>query len=70
MNYYHEEEDAVAEIVGRMERADRVRHQKGKLNGRTENEPRGPRLMHSAAFVTGFTPPDYLIDGILQRRFI
>jgi RecA/RadA recombinase len=26
--------------------------------------------MSSAAFITGFTPPDYLIDGILQRRFI
>jgi AAA domain len=32
--------------------------------------PRGPRLMSSAAFITGFTPPEYLIDGILQRRFI
>jgi RecA/RadA recombinase len=36
----------------------------------TEMQPRGPRLMSSAAFITGFTPPDYLIDGILQRRFI
>ena len=26
--------------------------------------------MTSAAFVQGFTPPDYLIVGILQRRFI
>ena len=26
--------------------------------------------MTSAAFITGFMPPDYLIDGILQRRFI
>jgi hypothetical protein len=32
--------------------------------------PRGPRLMSSAAFITGFMPPDYLVDGILQRRFI
>jgi hypothetical protein len=35
-----------------------------------EEQPRGPRLMSSAAFITGFMPPDYLIDGILQRRFI
>jgi hypothetical protein len=30
----------------------------------------GPRLMDSAAFVRDFVPPDYLIAGILQRRFI
>ena len=35
-----------------------------------EEQPRGPRLMSSAAFITGFMPPDYLIDGILQSRFI
>jgi hypothetical protein len=35
-----------------------------------EEHPKGPRLMSSAAFITGFMPPDYLIDGILQRRFI
>jgi AAA domain/Toprim-like len=34
------------------------------------NKSTGPRLMTSAAFVQGFTPPDYLIVGILQRRFI
>jgi hypothetical protein len=32
--------------------------------------PRGPRLLNSAAFVDGFVPPDYLIEGVLQRRFI
>ena len=26
-------------------------------------------IMSSAGFVAGFVPPDYLIDGILQRRF-
>jgi hypothetical protein len=31
---------------------------------------RGPRLMTITDFITGFVPPDYLIDGILQRRFI
>jgi RecA-family ATPase len=30
----------------------------------------GPRLMGSADFVRDFVPPDYLIAGILQRRFI
>ena len=28
------------------------------------------RLLNSAAFVAGFVPPDYLIAGILQRRFL
>jgi len=32
--------------------------------------PRGPRLLSSAAFIEGFKPPDYLIYGMLQRRFI
>ena len=32
--------------------------------------PSGPRLLSSGAFIEGFMPPDYLVDGILQRRFI
>jgi hypothetical protein len=32
--------------------------------------PRGPKLVSSADFVAGFVPPDYLITGILQRRFL
>ena len=32
--------------------------------------PRGPKLVSSADFVAGFVPPDYLIIGILQRRFL
>jgi hypothetical protein len=28
-----------------------------------------PRIISSSQFVNGFTPPDYLLDGILQRRF-
>ena len=35
-----------------------------------ETQPGGPRHMTIRTFITGFTPPDYLIDGILQRRFI
>src|SRR5215472_5551645 len=30
----------------------------------------GPKLLSSGAFIRGFTPPDYLIHGMLQRRFI
>jgi len=29
-----------------------------------------PLIQSSAQFVAGFVPPDYLIDGLLQRRFI
>jgi AAA domain-containing protein/bifunctional DNA primase/polymerase-like protein len=31
--------------------------------------PTGPLIVSSAGFLAGFVPPDYLIDGILQRRF-
>jgi len=27
-------------------------------------------ILSSAAFIAGFVPPDYLIDGLVQRRFI
>src|SRR6478736_4033236 len=29
-----------------------------------------PLIQSSRLFTCGFTPPDYLIDGVLQRRFI
>jgi hypothetical protein len=29
-----------------------------------------PLLLSKAEFIAGFVPPDYLIDGILQRRFV
>lgn len=28
------------------------------------------QIQSSAEFITNFTPPDYLIDGLIQRRFI
>ena len=31
---------------------------------------RVPKLLSSAAFIKDFVPPDYLIEGILQRRFL
>ena len=39
----------------------------------TKTEPvvyTGPYIVSSADFLAGFVPPDYLIDGILQKRFI
>lgn len=32
--------------------------------------PSGPLILSSAQFVAGFVPPSYLIDGLLQRRFV
>ena len=32
--------------------------------------PSGPQLLSSGDFIRGFRPPDYLINGMLQRRFI
>jgi AAA domain-containing protein len=38
--------------------------------GHTTDERPAPLIMSSAKFVEGFVPPDYLIDGMLQRGFI
>jgi hypothetical protein len=27
-------------------------------------------ILSSAEFVAGFVPPDYVLDGVLQRRFV
>jgi RecA-family ATPase len=41
-------------------------------NDNPDGQPRSsppPLIQSSAEFTRGFVPPDYLIDGILQRRF-
>ena len=38
-------------------------------NAKVVQLKRMPRVLSSAQFVAGFVPPDYLIDGMLQRRF-
>jgi hypothetical protein len=35
-----------------------------------ESETLTPLMQSSAEFVAGFVPPDYLIDGLLQRRYV
>src|SRR5262249_15615805 len=56
----------------------RLRHQVetvwAKL-GRGENDPRPETptvitVLSQTDFLAGFVPPDYLVDGVLQRRFI
>jgi hypothetical protein len=53
----------------------RVRHDGArKFNGKTDDQSaydkRSPTIFSKYDFLKGFVPPDYLIDGILQRRFI
>jgi len=37
---------------------------------RSDNQIKAFRILSSAEFVAGFVPPDYVIEGILQRRFL
>jgi AAA domain len=39
------------------------------FNGAESKETRRPAVLSKRQFLEGFQPPDYLIDGILQRRF-
>src|SRR5262245_39940036 len=49
------------EIYGEseQERRDREAGNKGQF-----------RFLSRAEFLSGFVPPDYLVDGVLQRRFV
>jgi hypothetical protein len=56
----------------RMEREDQERHTHDAGNGAGEEnaEPADrPLIKTSAEFVADFMPPDYVLDGILQKRF-
>jgi AAA domain len=49
----------------------RVRHDGArKFNGNGADQSTHPLILSKCDFLKGFEPPDYLIDGILQRRFI
>ncbi len=41
-----------------------------KYAARDNGNGKGRLILSSAEFVRGFVPPDYVVDGILQRRFI
>jgi RecA-family ATPase len=45
-------------------------YEKAKAPIKSNGAAHLPLIRSSATFVATFTPPDYLIDGILQRRFI
>jgi hypothetical protein len=40
-----------------------------RMNGKDEGPP-PIRFQSQADFLKGFVPPDYIVDGVLQRRFI
>jgi hypothetical protein len=35
-----------------------------------DDDEKGLTVLSKGAFISGFVPPDYLLDGILQRRFV
>jgi hypothetical protein len=39
-----------------------------RFNGKPPDA--APLLVPQAKFLEGFSPPDYLVDGVLQRRFL
>jgi hypothetical protein len=50
----------------------RERLKQGEAAAKAEREKNMPPklALSSAEFVAGFTPPDYLVEGLLQRRFL
>jgi hypothetical protein len=45
-----------------------VRYQNGRF--KRHAHPQQPLILSTPEFVTEFVPPDYLIDGLLQKRFL
>ena len=42
----------------------------GQKDPQSANDKNPPTILSKYDFLKGFVPPDYLVDGILQRRFI
>jgi DNA-binding PadR family transcriptional regulator len=79
-----DEEDIAADLGGASAKEETDDH-RGSGNGfdaksETKDEQRQEQqksgkarkhlLQHSAEFVANYTPPDYLIDGLIQRRYV
>jgi hypothetical protein len=47
-----------------------VEQAKAEENASVQAKPAGRLIQSSKEFVAGYVPPDYLIDGLLQRRYI
>jgi RecA-family ATPase len=53
----------------KMDDVKRAKREKERANQEAEGSVE-PRIISSREFISEFTPPDYLIDGVVQRRFI
>jgi hypothetical protein len=49
--------------------AEREKHKPGARKATNGHAGAHPLIKSSAEFVADFTPPDYVLDGVLQRRF-
>jgi hypothetical protein len=65
---YEDEQSAAEEMAARWEQQDRERDSNEKAE--KAKKLNGVAILSKAEFIQGFVPPDYLIDGMLQRRFI
>lgn len=55
---------------GVRDRHDRAYNFSGNGSDQPSHHNRAPTILSKRDFLKGFVPPDYLVDGILQRRFI
>jgi hypothetical protein len=55
---------------GVRDRHDRAQKFNGNGGDQSAHDVRPPPILSKCDFLKGFVPPDYLVDGILQRRFI
>ena len=49
---------------------DDQRRANGNSGATSQQQEVRPAILPKAEFLKGFVPPDYIIDGMLQRRFI
>jgi hypothetical protein len=62
-------EEGLGSVRERQDRAVKARRSP-TTNGGAEVEASEPLLKTSAEFVADFTPPDYLIDGVIMKSFV
>jgi hypothetical protein len=61
--------DPVVEAMLKKRRQAREEQKSNGSNGKADGGPK-PVIKTSAEFISGFVPPDYILDGILQQSFL
>ena len=64
---------SINDLIARQKAKDETARENSKAGGQTAPKPPPGKtnlMQTSAEFVDGFVPPDYLIDGLLQRRYV